>query len=67
MLQRTSLLEGYNRTLRRKLGQETLAEKLDAIRNGRGFRPLPSRPDVCRMPPPAATAVDAAVQIACGD
>jgi hypothetical protein len=35
---RSSLLDEYNRTLRRKLGQESLAEKIEAIRNGSGFR-----------------------------
>lgn len=35
---RSSLLEEYNRTLRRKLGQESLTEKIEAIRNGSGFR-----------------------------
>jgi hypothetical protein len=38
MSPRTSLLDEYNRALRRRLGQETLTEKLDAMRGGHGFR-----------------------------
>lgn len=37
-MQRPNLLEEYNRTMRRKLGHESLTEKLEAIRNGHGFR-----------------------------
>ena len=39
MSNRSSLLDDYNRAMRRRLGQESLAEKLQAIRNGSGFRP----------------------------
>lgn len=35
---RSSLLDEYNRTMRRKLGQESLTEKIEAIRHGSGFR-----------------------------
>jgi hypothetical protein len=38
MMHRTSLLEDYNRSMRRRLGRESLTEKLDAIRQGGGFR-----------------------------
>jgi hypothetical protein len=34
-----SLLDDYNRTMRRRLGHESLTDKLDAIRSGGGFRP----------------------------
>lgn len=39
MSNRSSLLDDYNRAMRRRMGRESLAEKLEAIRNGTGFRP----------------------------
>ena len=66
MTLRTSLLDEYNRTMRRKLGHESLTEKLDAIRSGGGFRPaMPMAEQRKAVPASGACAADQpAVQVA---